>query len=147
MRSAEPEAVLNQAQVWLATAGGLVAVAEGCPGRGLREVRVRAGRSQRRREYDDAVDHYRHAPADRGTVEVAVPRRQVAVCPDVPEFDGWLTAFEVVDLARSMVAPERGSYDVLGALRTAGLGDAARRRAGGFSRGSRPAGRPSAPWP
>ena len=29
MRSAEPEAVLNQAQVWLATAGGLVAVAEG----------------------------------------------------------------------------------------------------------------------
>jgi ABC-2 type transport system ATP-binding protein len=57
------------------------------------------------------------------------------VCPDVPEFDGWLTAFEVVDLAHSMVAPERGSCDVLGALRTAGLGDAARRRVGGFSRG------------
>jgi ABC-2 type transport system ATP-binding protein len=47
------------------------------------------------------------------------------VCPDVPEFDGWLTAVEVVDLARSMVAPERGNCDVLGALRTAGLGDAA----------------------
>jgi ABC-2 type transport system ATP-binding protein len=91
------------------------------------------------------ITSMRHA--DRGTVEVAVPWRHVAVCPDVPEFDGWLTAFEVVDLARSMVAPERGSYDVLGALRTAGLGDAARRRAGGFSRGSRPAGRPSAPWP
>ena len=73
--------------------------------------------------------------ADRGTVEVAVPRRQVAVCPDVPEFDGWLTAFEVVDLARSMVAPERDGDDVLAALRTAGLGGSARRRVGGFSRG------------
>jgi len=73
--------------------------------------------------------------ADRGTVEVAVPRRQVSVCPDVPEFDGWLTAFEVVDLARSMVAPERGGDDVLAALRTAGLGGSARRRVGGFSRG------------
>jgi ABC-2 type transport system ATP-binding protein len=73
--------------------------------------------------------------ADRGTVEVAVPRRLVAVCPDVPEFDGWLSAFEVVDLARSMVAPGRVAGDVLAALRTAGLGDSARRRAGGFSRG------------
>ena len=44
--------------------------------------------------------------ADRGTVEVAVPRRHVAVCPDVPEFDGWLTAFEVVDLARSLLPPD-----------------------------------------
>jgi ABC-2 type transport system ATP-binding protein len=73
--------------------------------------------------------------ADRGTVEVAVPRRQVAVCPDVPDFDGWLTAFEVVDLARSMVAPGRDGDDVLGALRLAGLGDSAGRRTGGFSRG------------
>jgi ABC-2 type transport system ATP-binding protein len=73
--------------------------------------------------------------ADRGTVEVAVPRRQVSVCPDVPEFDGWLTAFEVVDLARSMVAPERDGDDVLAALRTAGLGGSGRRRVGGFSRG------------
>jgi ABC-2 type transport system ATP-binding protein len=73
--------------------------------------------------------------ADRGTVEVAVPRRHVAVCPDVPEFDSWLSAFEVVDLARSMVAPERDDGDVLAALRTAGIGDSARRRVGGFSRG------------
>jgi ABC-2 type transport system ATP-binding protein len=73
--------------------------------------------------------------ADRGTVEVAVPRRQVSVCPDVPEFDGWLTAFEVVDLARSMVAPDRDGDDVLTALRTAGLDGSGRRRVGGFSRG------------
>ena len=73
--------------------------------------------------------------ADRGTVVMAVPRRLMAVCPDVPEFDGWLSAFEIVDLARSMIAPGRGAGDVLTALRTAGLGDSARRRVGGFSRG------------
>ena len=73
--------------------------------------------------------------ADRGTVEMAVPRRHVAVCPDVPEFDGWLTAFEAVDLARSFVAPERDAAAVLGALQTAGLAGSAGRRVGGFSRG------------
>ena len=73
--------------------------------------------------------------ADRGTVEVAVPRRHVAVCPDVPEFDGWLTAFEVVDLARSFTASGHDAAAVLGALRAAGLPDSASRRVGGFSRG------------
>ena len=73
--------------------------------------------------------------ADRGTVEVAVPRRRVAVCPDVPEFDGWLTAFEVVDLARSLTACGHDAAAVLGALRAAGLADSASRRVGGFSRG------------
>jgi ABC-2 type transport system ATP-binding protein len=72
--------------------------------------------------------------ADRGTVEVAVPRRQVAVCPDVPEFDGWLTAFEVVDLARSFTARPDGAA-VLAALRIAGLDQWAGKRVGGFSRG------------
>jgi ABC-2 type transport system ATP-binding protein len=73
--------------------------------------------------------------ADRGTVEVAVPRRHIAVCPDVPEFDGWLTAFEVVDLARSLTASGHDAAAVLRALRAAGLADSASRRAGGFSRG------------
>jgi ABC-2 type transport system ATP-binding protein len=73
--------------------------------------------------------------ADRGTVEVAVPRRQVAVCPDVPEFDGWLTAFEAVDLARSFIAPGHDAAAVLGALQAAGLAGSAGRRVGGFSRG------------
>lgn len=73
--------------------------------------------------------------ADRGIVEVAVPRRRVAVCPDVPEFDGWLTAFEVVDLARSLTASGHDAAAVLGALRAAGLADSASRRVGGFSRG------------
>ncbi len=73
--------------------------------------------------------------ADRGTLQVRVPRRRVAVCPDVPEFDGWLTAYETVDLARSLVAPDEDGDDVARALDAAGLGDDARRRVGGFSRG------------
>ena len=72
---------------------------------------------------------------DRGTVTMAVDRIRVAVCPDVPEFDGWLTAYEAVDLARSLVAPVVGREAVAIALGTAGLADAADRRIGGFSRG------------
>jgi ABC-2 type transport system ATP-binding protein len=70
-----------------------------------------------------------------GTATVTVDRRRVAVCPDVPDFEPWLTAREVVDLARALVAPELGPAAVTTALRAAGLTDSARRRAGGFSRG------------
>jgi ABC-2 type transport system ATP-binding protein len=73
--------------------------------------------------------------ADRGTVAMGVERGKVAVCPDVPEFDGWLTAHEVVDLARSLVAPAAGGQAVAAALRTAGLEGSADQRVGGFSRG------------
>jgi ABC-2 type transport system ATP-binding protein len=73
--------------------------------------------------------------ADRGSVSLAIDRRRMAVCPDVPEFDGWLTGAEVVDLAASLVAPEAGLAAVEAALRAAGLADAAGRRVGGFSRG------------
>jgi ABC-2 type transport system ATP-binding protein len=64
-----------------------------------------------------------------------IARNRVAVCPDVPEFDGWLTAAEVTDLARSLVAPAAGSTAVATALAAAGLADVAGRRVGGFSRG------------
>jgi ABC-2 type transport system ATP-binding protein len=73
--------------------------------------------------------------ADRGAVDIAVPRSRIAVCPDVPEFEAWLTAFEVVDLARFYVAPDRGPDAVWSALRAAGLAEDAGRRTGGFSRG------------
>jgi ABC-2 type transport system ATP-binding protein len=71
----------------------------------------------------------------RGTVSLAVARSRIAVCPDLPEFDGWLTASEVVDLARSLVAPAADGADVAAALLAAGLADSAGRRVGGFSRG------------
>jgi ABC-2 type transport system ATP-binding protein len=73
--------------------------------------------------------------ADGGSVHLAVDRSRVAVCPDVPDFDAWLTASEVVDLACSLVSPGRDYGAVAAALRTAGLADAASRRVGGFSRG------------
>ncbi len=73
--------------------------------------------------------------ADRGTVTLQTGRNSIAVCPDVPEFDGWLTAFEVVDLARSLVAPAAGSGIVHQALATAGLHESSARRVAGFSRG------------
>ena len=73
---------------------------------------------------------------DRGTVSLAVGRTSAAVCPDVPEFDPWLTSAEVVDLARSLVAPDSdSSTSVAAALRATGLADAANRRVGGLSRG------------
>ena len=72
---------------------------------------------------------------DRGTISMHIGRNQIAVCPDVPEFDGWLTAAEVTDLARSLVAPSAGKQAVATALATAGLAGSAGRRVGGFSRG------------
>ncbi len=73
--------------------------------------------------------------ADRGTVSLAIGRTRVAVCPDVPEFDGWLTAHEAVDLAASLSAQPVSGGAVLDALRIAGLAGSAGRRVGGFSRG------------
>jgi len=73
--------------------------------------------------------------ADRGTVNLAISRRRIAVCPDVPEFDGWLTACEVVDLARSLMGQAPDESAVTAALATAGLADMAAKRVGGFSRG------------
>lgn len=73
--------------------------------------------------------------ADRGSVHVGVPRTDVAVCPDVPEFEPWLTAYEVVDLARAYVAPHLGADAVTRALAVTGLADVADTRAGTFSRG------------
>ena len=72
---------------------------------------------------------------DRGTISMNIARHRIAVCPDVPEFDGWLTAAEVTDLARSLVAPAAGKQAVATALAAAGLAGSAGRRVGGFSRG------------
>ena len=70
-----------------------------------------------------------------GSVHLGVERRRMSVMPDTPRFDPWLTASEVVDLARAMVTPERSASSVGEALAQAGLADVADRRVGGFSRG------------
>lgn len=78
--------------------------------------------------------------ADRGEVRVSVPQVGIAVCPDVPEFDPWLTACEAVVLARSLIGAPRENIDtatdtVTDALAAAVLDDVADRQVGGFSRG------------
>lgn len=70
-----------------------------------------------------------------GTIDVAVDRMGIGVMPDTPWFDPWLTAREVVDLARVLVDPSVDPGRVDEALAAVGLTDAAGRRVGGFSRG------------
>jgi len=68
-----------------------------------------------------------------GSVEVSATR--VGVLPDTPRFDTWLTAREVVDLARTLADPAIPTERVDAVLDGAGLSDVAGRRVGGFSRG------------
>ncbi|HZM83951.1 MAG TPA: ABC transporter ATP-binding protein [Candidatus Limnocylindrales bacterium] len=68
-----------------------------------------------------------------GQVRLEAPPRRVALLPDTPQFDPWLTGFEVVSLAAHL--SEARSPDVGRMLADAGLSDAAQRRVGGYSRG------------
>lgn len=70
-----------------------------------------------------------------GGVELAIPRARTAVVPDTPSFEPWLTAREVVALARNLAGLTADPEPVERTLATTGLEDASDRRAGGFSRG------------
>jgi ABC-2 type transport system ATP-binding protein len=67
-----------------------------------------------------------------GTLNIAVDKRKVALLPDTPQFDPWLTGREVVELARGLMGVAADPDRVLA---DAGLADAADRRVGGYSRG------------
>jgi ABC-2 type transport system ATP-binding protein len=73
--------------------------------------------------------------ATSGSVTLAVERERIALVPDTPSFEPWLTAREVVGLARSLVGLAPSAEAVEHALRLTGLADAADRANGGFSRG------------
>ncbi len=70
-----------------------------------------------------------------GHVELAVPRTSLGVLVDSPQFEPWLTAREVVDLARHLTAPDLPQARAGEVLEEVGLGEAVERRVGGFSRG------------
>jgi ABC-2 type transport system ATP-binding protein len=70
-----------------------------------------------------------------GRVALGVPRHRVAVLPDTPQFDAWLTGREVVGLAAHLAGIPGAPARVDDVLRDAGLADAAQRRVGGYSRG------------
>ena len=73
--------------------------------------------------------------ASAGEVEINAEWARIAVLPDTPQFDSWLTGREVVDLARSLTDPSVPAARVDEVLEQAGLTDAARRIVGGYSRG------------
>jgi ABC-2 type transport system ATP-binding protein len=75
----------------------------------------------------------RHATA--GRVDLGVPRRRVAMLPDTPQFDPWLTGREVAALAARLATGVDDPSAVDSALTDAGLAEAAGRRVGGYSRG------------
>lgn len=70
-----------------------------------------------------------------GEIRIKVDGSRVAVLPDTPQFEPWLTAREVVDLARHLSAPGLPGTRVEEVLHEAGLAEAIDRRVGGFSRG------------
>jgi ABC-2 type transport system ATP-binding protein len=70
-----------------------------------------------------------------GEVRLGVERHRMASLVDTPLFEPWLTAREVVDLARHLVAADLPEDRVDVALAEVGLADAADRRTVGFSRG------------
>lgn len=69
-----------------------------------------------------------------GTVTLAVDRRKMAVLVDTPQFEPWLTAAEVVELARRLTAPGLSPTRVEQALAEVDLREAPG-PVGGFSRG------------
>lgn len=70
-----------------------------------------------------------------GSISIEVEPHQIAVLPDTPRFDPWLTASEVVDLARTIGSTPSPAERVAQVLASTGLEDAAGRQVGGFSRG------------
>lgn len=70
-----------------------------------------------------------------GTIAVGADASKIGVLPDTPRFDPWLTAREVVELARDLTTSGGKPDRVEEVLNEAGLGHDADRRVGGFSRG------------
>lgn len=72
-------------------------------------------------------------PVDEGSIEVAAGRT-VAYCPDVPQFESWLTASEIVRTSLAL-SDASGTISVSAALDQCGLTRVAHRRVADFSRG------------
>jgi ABC-2 type transport system ATP-binding protein len=73
--------------------------------------------------------------ATTGSVTLAVGHDRIALVPDTPSFEPWLTAREVVTLARSLAGLTPSPDTVAATLVRTRLADAADRATGGFSRG------------
>ncbi len=72
-----------------------------------------------------------------GRIELGVAKDFVAYCPDTAEFEPWLTAIEVLDVAAGLLGRPRSRAALDDTLELVGLADSVDRRVGGFSRGMR----------
>jgi ABC-2 type transport system ATP-binding protein len=70
-----------------------------------------------------------------GDIQLGVSPDAVAYCPDVAEFEPWLTALEVLDAASGLLGRPKTRAQLEAMLTRVGLADVAGRRVGGFSRG------------
>jgi ABC-2 type transport system ATP-binding protein len=70
-----------------------------------------------------------------GELSRSYPREAVGYCPDVAEFEPWLTATEVLQVALGLLGCRRTDEQLSDLLHRVGIGDAADRHVGGFSRG------------
>jgi ABC-2 type transport system ATP-binding protein len=71
--------------------------------------------------------------ASDGTIHIGTS--SVAVLPDTPQFDGWLTGREVVELSRTLLGASVPASAVDEVLDSAGLTDDSDRKVRGYSRG------------
>jgi ABC-2 type transport system ATP-binding protein len=70
-----------------------------------------------------------------GSIDLGGPSDTVAYCPDVAEFEPWLSAVEVLEAALGLLGRRRRRAELEALLGTVGLRDVMARRVGGFSRG------------
>ena len=70
-----------------------------------------------------------------GHLRLAAGREALAYCPDVAEFEGWLSATEVLESATGLLGRPKSTSAIAEVLSRVGLARAAGRRVGGFSRG------------
>ena len=68
-----------------------------------------------------------------GSITIDADRSRIAVLPDTPRFDPWLTGREVAELARRLTTGDGDRVEHV--LADAGLADAMDRAVGGYSRG------------
>ncbi len=73
--------------------------------------------------------------ASGGNVDLGVNEGEVAYCPDVAEFEPWLSAAEVLEVALGLIGRCRPRKDLDMLLERVGLAEVVQQRVGGFSRG------------
>ena len=70
-----------------------------------------------------------------GEINFGLPQKEIMLMPDTPDFFGFLTARQTVDLARSPFLESVPETNIRDVITDVGLSDAIDKKVGGFSRG------------